>query len=220
MKKEAIIPVPDVSEILSDTSANYNSIVSNIARMNSAVPVKLEEDETNTNMLLVIKRYVNNLPNTKLILNEADLIQVHKLVNISDNVTNSTLLRLTELLKIKWEVRMINPNHKLYLRCDGDDLYNNGEKIDADVTLDTMMLVMLKYVVDNYGEMDLRLNTEYIQPYTVNNILTAIRYKRKISSYIFEKFCKLWGISYSYTITSYVDNSVSQTIMLDPSGWM
>lgn len=220
MKKEAIIPVPDVSEILSDTSANYNSIVSNIARMNSAVPVKLEEDETNTNMLLVIKRYVNNLPNTKLILNEADLIQVHKLVNISDNVTNSTLLRLTELLKIKWEVRMINPTHKLYLRCDGDDLYNNGEKIDADVTLDTMMLVMLKYVVDNYGEMDLRLNTEYIQPYTVNNILTAIRYKRKISSYIFEKFCKLWGISYSYTITSYVDNSVSQTIMLDPSGWM
>ena len=221
MKRRVVsITAPSVDEIIQETSDNYNEIMTNIARITAATPTHLTEDETNTNMLLVLKRYINSLAGSGIILSAETLAQVHKLVSVGDNITNNTFLRLTDMLKIRWEINLINPNHNLFIMCDGNKILDKKNGLTIDCTLENMMLTLIKYITTEYGELDLRKNTEYIQPYTVNNIMTAVKYNRRISSYIFEKFCKLWNISYSYTITSTEDEKVSMTITLDPSGWM
>ena len=221
MKRRAVsITAPSVDEIIQETSDNYNEIMTNIARITAATPTHLTEDEANTNMLLVLKRYINSLAGSGIILSAETLAQVHKLVSVGDNITNNTFLRLTDMLKIRWEINLINPNHNLFIMCDGNKILDKKNGLTIDCTLENMMLTLIKYITTEYGELDLRKNTEYIQPYTVNNIMTAVKYNRRISSYIFEKFCKLWNISYSYTITSTEDEKVSMTITLDPSGWM
>lgn len=221
MKKPSIvINAPTIDEIIKDTTDNYNAIVNNIAKINAATPTHLEESDTNTNMLLVLKRYINSLSGTGIVLSAETLAQIHKLVSVGDNITNGTFIRLTELLKVRWEINLINPNHDMFILCDGTKILDKKKKVSIDCTLDNMLLMLIKYITTEYGELDLQKNTEYIQPYTVNNIMTAVKYNRKISSYIFEKFCKIWSISYSYTIISIEDESVSTTITLDPSGWM
>ena len=221
MKKESPkLIVPSVEEILTQTAASYHDIMNNIARMNSAVPNTLIENDTNTNMLLVIKRYINQLPETRLIFTSDDLIQIHKLVSISDNITCATFVRLTRLLRVRWEISMINPNHCLHVTSDGTQVIDHVTGFSESCSLDTMLLQMLQYVVNRYGEVDCRRNIEYIPPYTINNILSAIKSNRNISSYIFEKFNKIWNISYSYTIISTEIPTVQKTITMDPSGWM
>lgn len=220
MKHQQLLSAPSVEEIIQDTSDNYDRIMDNISKINAATPTHLVENETNTNMMLVLKRYINSLNDTDIILSADTLLQIHKLVSVGDNITNGTFVRLTEMLKIKWELNLINPNHDMYIICDGEKILDKKNGGTIECNLDNMMLLLIKYITTEYGELDLRKNTEYIQPYTVNNILTAVKYNRNISSYIFEKFCKLWNISYSYTITSIEDENVNTTITLDPSGWM
>lgn len=214
------ITAPTVDEIIKDTTDNYNEIVNNITRINAATPSHLTENDTNTNMMLVLKRYINSLSGSGIVLSAETLLQVHKLVSVGDNITTGTFIRLTDLLKVRWELNLINPNHEMFIFCDGTKILDKTAGGTIDCTLDTMLLYLIKYITTTYGELDMRKNTEYIQPYTVNNIMTAVKYNRNISSYIFEKFCKIWNISYSYTITSIEDENVSMTITLDPSGWM
>lgn len=220
MIEKVTIAAPSVDEIIKNTSDNYDEIMNNISRINAAIPTHLTENDTNTNMMLVLKRYINSLAGSGIVLSAETLMQIHKLVSVGDNITNGTFLRLTEMLKIKWELNLINPNHDMFIMCDGYKILDKKNGGTIDCSLDNMLLYLIKYIVAEYGELDLRKNTEYIQPYTVNNILTAVKYNRNISSYIFEKFCKIWNISYSYTITSIEDESISATITLDPSGWM
>lgn len=214
------VEVPTVDQIISDTAENYSEIVNNIARINSVLPSELSEDPSNTNMLLLLKRYINGLKETKLIIPTDTLVLVHKLLMASDNVTNSTFVRISELLELDWEILMINPNHQMILKSDGSFMYDVEKNFKKACTLQTMLSTLMRYTLDMYGEVDLKRNTEYIPSYSVNNIVAAVRKGKNISAYIFEKFNKLWNISYSYTITSRVDGKVSKTITLDPSGWM
>ena len=205
--------------ILKSTKADYDEIVHNIARINSISLSELTEEETNTNMMLLLKRYVNKLPSTKLLISDENMLQIQKLLSVGDNITNGTFLRLTELLNVRWTVIMVNQPHGMNIRCDGEKIIDDNHEV-VDCTLENMLLTLMKFVLDFYGELDMKLNVKYIQPYTVNNILTAVRYDRRTSSYLFEKFCKIWNISYSYTITSNIDENVVMDITLDPCGWM
>lgn len=220
MKTAGTISVPTVDEILTDTKENLDTISHNIAKIVSAIPSELSEGEENTNLLLLVKRYINDLKNTRLLLDEETLSQIHKLVAITDNVTTSTFIRLTQLLNVHWSIVMVNPNHDMLLFADGKTIVDVRRDMRFECTISNMFLKLLRHVIDYYGEVDLRQNVKYIQPYTVNNILSAIRNDHNISSYLFEKFNKLWNISYRYTITSNIDPSVEKEIVLDPSGWM
>lgn len=214
-----MIDIPSVDMILKSTKADYDEIVHNIARINSISLSELTEEETNTNMMLLLKRYVNKLPSTKLLISDENMLQIQKLLSVGDNITNGTFLRLTELLNVRWTVIMVNQPHGMNIRCDGEKIVDDNHEV-VDCTLENMLLTLMKFVLDFYGELDMKLNVKYIQPYTVNNILTAVRYDRRTSSYLFEKFCKIWNISYSYTITSNIDENVVMDITLDPCGWM
>ena len=214
-----MIEIPSVDMILKSTKADYDEIVHNIARINSISLSELTEEETNTNMMLLLKRYVNKLPSTKLLISDENMLQIQKLLSVGDNVTNGTFLRLTELLNVRWTIIMVNQPHGMNIRCDGEKIVDDNHEV-VDCTLENMLLTLMKFVLDFYGELDMKLNVKYIQPYTVNNILTAVRYDRRTSSYLFEKFCKIWNISYSYTITSNIDENVVMDITLDPCGWM
>lgn len=220
MKVIDTIDIPSVNQIISDTGENYDSIMMNIARNNNVFPSHLDEEESNTNMLLMFKRYVNRLNESQLIFQPGVLDQVHKLICISDNVTNATFLRLTELLELDWCVIMVNPNHRLRLVGDGMCVLDVERDESIKCTLGDMLLTMMTYTINQYGEVDLKKNTSYIPGYSVTNILTAIRHKKRMSSYVFEKFCKIWNISYSYRITSRRNPKYFQDIIMDPSGWM
>jgi hypothetical protein len=219
MKTKASIVVPSVDEILKETAENFEAISENINRINNTNPPELEENESNTNMLLLIKRYINNLPNTGLILSSDDLGTISKLISITDNITNATFTRICDMLNVSFTITIMNPNHKLYIQSDGKTLSDNGREMTIDTTTGTMLANILQHVINYYGEVDLKRNTEYIPVYSINNILTAIKNDRKISSYLFEKFCKLWGISYRYIITSNVDTKVQLDLTIDPSQW-
>lgn len=220
MKIRPTIVLPSVADILKETEENYTAITENINKINNVAPPELEENDTNTNLLLLIKRYFNNLSSTDLIVPPDDLGTISKLISITDNITNATFKRITELLNVSWRITTLNPNHCLHLVIEDGQLVDNNKGHIEDVTIDTMMAQMLSYIIVQYGEVDLKKNTEYIPVYSINNIITAIKNNRKISSYLFEKFCKLWGISYRYEMISNVDDSVALDITIDPSQWM
>lgn len=219
MKIKPMIVLPTVEEILRNTEENYNAISENINRINNSTPPELEENETNTNLLLLIKRYINALSGTGLIISSEDLIIISKLISITDNITNATFSRITDLLNVNWKIVVVNPNHDLHIVAENGKMIDHEMDHTEDTVTETIMAQILSRIVNFYGEVDLKKNTEYIPVYSINNILTAIKNNRKISSYLFEKFCKLWGISYLYEMRSNKDPSVSQTLTIDPSQW-
>lgn len=220
MKVIEDMAIPSVDQIISDTGENLDSIMMNIARNSNVYPSHLDEQESNTNMLLMFKRYVNGLNESRLIFQPGVLDQVHKLICISDNITNATFLRITDLLEVDWCVVMVNPNHRMKLIGDGSRILDVERNESIKCTLGDMLLSMMTHTVNQYGEVDLKKNTSYIPSYSVTNIMTAIRHKKRMSSYVFEKFCKIWNISYSYRITSRKNPKYLQEIIMDPSGWM
>lgn len=212
--------MPTLEEILQDTETNRQRIENNIALMSTDVPTNLVEEPTNTNMLLIIKRYILALKGAGIYVSSEDFSQIFRLVSISDNVTNTSFVRLTELLKVRWEIRLINPNHDLFLVADTNRIFDENKKMSIECDAGNLFLSIMRYVLDNYGNVDLRLNTKYVPAYNVSNILAAIRGGKNISSYLFEKFCKMWNISYSYEMISLEKDSVRMRIVMDPSGWI
>lgn len=212
--------IPSVEDILKETEEKYDEISNNIALMVSQVPNNLVESPSNTNMLLVLKRYIMGLKGKGILIQSDEYEKIVRLVSTNNNVTTTSFIKLTELLRIRWEIRLVNPNHEMYLVADTHHLFDERKKLTEDFTDGNMLLWIMRYVVNNYGQVDLRLNTNYVPPYNVSNLVAAIRSEKHISSYLFEKFCKLWNISYSYEIISVENDQVREKIEMDPSGWL
>lgn len=212
--------IPSLDEIIQDTKENYDDINNNIALINSQIPTNLTEQPSNTNLLLLIKRYITGLKGTGILIDSGKLSQAYRLVSITDNVTNTTFVRITDLLRVKWEIRLINPNHNLFLIANTDKILDVKKDLTVECYAGNVLLILMQHILDNYGNVDLRMNTKFIPSYNVSNLVASVRGGKNISSYLFEKFCKMWNISYTYTMTSVDNPSYSVNIVMDPSGWV